>query len=168
MNVKSNDIWLGAGVVTFGIFLLVYAIPVLVSSPSNVRVLFLSPTFWPVIIAWMVIILGTMLIITTLFSPTAEGIGVAAADEMEREEVVFATARLAAAAIIMVGLVLATPILGMVLATGLAFASISAVVTTPRPIAAVIVAVVLPLVLYAFFAHVAGVSVPQGRFMTLP
>ena len=67
MNTKTNDIWLGAGVAIFGAFLLVYAIPGFVSSPSNVRVVFLSPTFWPVIIAWLVIALGALLIIISLF-----------------------------------------------------------------------------------------------------
>ena len=31
-----------------------------------------------------------------------------------------------------------------------------------------LVAIVLPLVLYAFFAHIAGVAVPQGEFIRLP
>lgn len=169
MNLKSNDIWLGAGVVAFGIFLLVYAIPVYVSSPSNVRVLFLSPTFWPIIISWLIIILGASLIFTASFATKTElAEQQAVADQMDRQDVLYAIARLVAAAIIMAGIVLATPSLGMVLATGLAFALFSAVVLTPRPIAAVVVAIVLPLVLYAFFAHVAGVSVPQGRFLSLP
>jgi len=168
MNAKSHDIWLGAGVVTFGAFLLAYAIPVFVSSPSNVRVLFLSPTFWPIIISWLVIILGVTLILTTIFGgPAATDKSVEAAS-LDSSEVFQATARIAGAAAVMVGLVVATPILGMVLSTGIAFALLSVIVMTPRPVTALLVAIILPLALYGCFAHVAGVSVPQGRFLTLP
>ena len=85
-----------------------------------------------------------------------------------REEQLYGWGRLLAMAILMVGLVIATPILGMVLATAIAFALFSLVVVTPRPLTSIIVAIVLPLALYAFFSHVAGVSVPQGRFLMLP
>lgn len=168
MNLNSKDVWLGAGVVTFGVFLLAYAIPVYVSSPSNVRVVFLSPTFWPDIISWLIIILGATLIVTRMFGPPVTSSEPVNTADMSRDEVIYATARLAVIAVIMVGLVKLIPILGMVLATGIAFALISLVVMTPRPVTALIVAILLPLVLYAFFAHVAGVSMPQGRFLSLP
>ncbi|MBU1210698.1 MAG: tripartite tricarboxylate transporter TctB family protein [Alphaproteobacteria bacterium] len=168
MKLHSKDVWLGAGVVTFGVFLLVYAIPVFVASPSNVRVMFLSPTFWPDIISWLIIVLGATLIITRMFGPPVVASEPVDVSEMSRDEINFAWARLVAIAVIMVGLVMSTPILGMVLSTALAFALISAIVSTPRPVTALLVAILLPLMLYAFFAHVAGVSVPQGRFLSLP
>lgn len=168
MNLKHNDIWLGAGVVTFGVFLLAYAIPVFVSSPSNVRVVFLSPTFWPTIIGWLIIVLGATLILTRMFGVAMGSPETPEADKESRDEFVFAMVRLAAIAVIMIGLILAIPVLGMVLATGIAFALISFIVRTRRPLISLTVAIILPLVLYGFFAHVAGVSLPQGRFLTLP
>jgi len=32
----------------------------------------------------------------------------------------------------------------------------------------VVCAVLIPLVLYVFFAHIAGVAIPQGDFVRLP
>ncbi|KUO58441.1 MAG: hypothetical protein APF80_04945 [Alphaproteobacteria bacterium BRH_c36] len=168
MKLHSKDVWLGAGVVTFGVFLLVYAIPVFVSSPSNVRVMFLSPTFWPIIIAWGAIITGTLLIVSRVFGPTVISSQEAEVGDLGHDETIYAIVRVAAAAAIMTGLVFAIPVLGLVLASGLAFALISALIMTPRPITALLVAIILPLVLYAFFTHIAGMALPQGRYFTLP
>lgn len=168
MIVNRKDIWLGLGIIAFGIFLLVHAIPAYVSSPSNVRALVLSPTFWPTIIAWLIILLGGVLILSRMFGPPVSMSEENAMLAVEGDEQFYAWLRLAAAAIVMTGLVYAMPVFGMVITTGLAFAAFAAMVMTPRPITAFIMAIVLPLVLYAFFVHVAGVSVPQGRFLTLP
>lgn len=168
MNLNRNDVWLGGGVVLFGVFLLLYAIPTFVTSPSNVRNLVLSPAFWPTIIGWIVILLGVVLAVTRMFGPPLPPSEANAMLEVSGDEMLFAWGRLAIAGVLMAVLVIATPVLGMVLATGLTFAAFAILVTTPKPVTSLIVAIVLPLVLYAFFAHVAGVSVPQGRFLSLP
>lgn len=168
MSVSRKDIWLGSGVIAFGGFLLLYAIPTFVHTPSNVRALVLSPLFWPTIIAFLIILLGALLILSRLFGPSPIASEQTAVFEVSRDELLFAWLRLGASAVVMAGLVQATPLLGMVISTGLAFAAFAAIVMTPRPIAAAILAILLPLVLYLFFSHVAGVSVPQGRFLTLP
>ena len=41
-------------------------------------------------------------------------------------------------------------------------------VRTSHPKTALVAAVAVPLVLYLFFAHVAGVAIPQGDFVRLP
>jgi hypothetical protein len=56
----------------------------------------------------------------------------------------------------------------MVWTAMLAFAACACLFRTRHPIVAVICAVVVPLLLYAFFAHVAGVAIPQGAFVRLP
>ena len=66
MNLMNKDIWLGIGTIAFGVFLLVFAIPSFVSSPSNVPALVLAPTFWPTIVAYMIIVLGAAWGITKL------------------------------------------------------------------------------------------------------
>ena len=55
--------WLGIGFIAFGLFVLLVAIPYAVTSPSNVSRLVLSPTFWPIIISWLIIGLGAMLVV---------------------------------------------------------------------------------------------------------
>ncbi len=168
MNLNNKDIWLGIGIIAFGVMLLTVAIPDHVSSPSNVRKLVLAPTFWPTIVAYMIVVLGAVLVASRLIDRP-----VSASDETWNgdgigDELVHGWARLLAMAVLMVGLVVATPVLGMVLASMITFAAFSIIVFSPRPVTSLIVAVVLPLVLYAFFSHVAGVAVPQGRFLTLP
>ena len=44
----------------------------------------------------------------------------------------------------------------------MAFAALAFLVSTPHPRAALVCALAVPLALYAFFAHVAGISIPQG------
>ena len=61
MNLMNKDIWLGIGTIAFGVFLLVFAIPSFVSSPSNVPALVLAPTFWPTIVAYIIVVLGAAL-----------------------------------------------------------------------------------------------------------
>ncbi len=168
MNLMNKDIWLGIGTIAFGVFLLAFAIPSFVSSPSNVPAVVLAPTFWPTIVAYMIVVLGAALVATRLFGAADDGVDETASVSETPEEQLYGWGRLLAMAILMVGLVIATPTLGMVLATAIAFALFSLVVVTPRPLTSIIVAVVLPLALYAFFSHVAGVSVPQGRFLMLP
>ena len=58
--------------------------------------------------------------------------------------------------------------LGMVWASVLAFIALAFLIKTRHPVVALIAAVLVPLALYAFFAHVAGVAIPQGDFVRMP
>ena len=68
--------WLGLGFIGFGAFVLAIAIPFAVTSPSNVQNIVLSPTFWPTIVAWLIIGLGGLLTVLRF-----AGSGMADADE---------------------------------------------------------------------------------------
>lgn len=60
------------------------------------------------------------------------------------------------------------PRLGMVWTAMIGFL-VTALLLQPRiPISTLVAAIAVPLVLYAFFAHVAGVAIPQGQFVRLP
>jgi putative tricarboxylic transport membrane protein len=168
MNLMNKDVWLGIGTIAFGLLLLAVGIPYFVSSPSNVPALVLAPTFWPTIVGYMIVVLGAALVATRAFDSTDAGLDATSRVTETQDELIYGWGRLLAMAILMVALVITIPILGMVLASAITFALFALIVVTPRPLTSIIVAVVLPLVLYAFFSHVAGVSVPQGRFLTLP
>ena len=71
-------------------------------------------------------------------------------------------------ALLMGLMIWAIPLFGMVWVSIAGFAMLSVLVRTSHPVASAIVAILLPLVLYAFFAHVAGVAIPQGEYLTLP
>lgn len=50
----------------------------------------------------------------------------------------------------------------------LSFGDLSLLVKSSRPVMSATVAIVLPLALYVFFHHAAGVAFPQGEFIRLP
>lgn len=168
MNLRHSDVWLGIGTMLFGIMLLIFAIPDYVSTPSNVPKIVLSPRFWPDIIAYLIILLGAVLTVSRIFGTVSPTTFEQSASTGEFEDPSHPWLRLVGIAIVMVALIVAIPVLGMVWSSMIAFVAIALLVKTPKPVTAFIVAIILPLVLYAFFNHVAGVSVPQGRFITLP
>lgn len=170
MRALHKDVWLGIGTILFGALLLLVAIPNFISAPSNVSKLVLSPLLWPTIVAWLIILFGAMLIASQVLART-EMETPSSADAYLFETPagkMHAWMRIGAVAVLMVGLVVGTPKLGLVIASGIVFALFSIVVTAPRPWLSLIVAIILPVVLYFFFEHVAGVAIPQGRFISLP
>lgn len=158
--------WLGLGFVAFGLFVLLAAIPYAVTSPSNVPKLVLAPTFWPTIVAWMIIGLGALLTLLRLVGATSSE--ATDADDDAGPGDAAAWLRLAGAVGVMIALVYVTPVLGMVWTAMLAFVGLSVLARSSRPVMSAVVAILLPLALYGFFAHIAGVAVPQGEFVQLP
>ena len=165
MSQKSLHLRLGIAATLFALFLLFYAIPNFVFAPSNVGNIILSPKFWPYVLTGLTAIVGVSLLFNALTTASNE--------PFEDEETIHSEGsapwiRLGALAVIMVLVMVGLPRLGMVWTTMLAFAACAFMFRTRHPIAAVISAVVVPLLLYAFFAHVAGVAIPQGNFVRLP
>ncbi len=154
---------LGIGACLAAIFLVFIAIPNWVAAPSNVANPVLSPVFWPYTLAGFTGLAGLGLIAAGLRMPA----GGAPLNEPV-EDVPQARLRLLGVAIIMAGTMFLLPRLGMVWTCMLAFAASAFLVRTRHPVAALTCAVLVPLVLYAFFAHVAGVAIPQGNFVRLP
>ncbi|WGH77306.1 tripartite tricarboxylate transporter TctB family protein [Jannaschia ovalis] len=162
MPERRLHLQLGIGAVLVAALLLFWAIPTWVSSPSNVRNIVLSPLFWPNTLAALTALIGLSLIATALRLPRAEK---AASDVHDRPQ---AVARLVGAAVVMVVTFWALPRLGLVWTAMLAFAALAFLVKTRHPGWALGSAVLVPLLLYLFFAKVAGVAIPQGEFIRLP
>lgn len=165
MSEKSLHLRLGIFVSLFALFLVFYAIPSFVFAPSNVRNIILSPLFWPYVLAGLTGIVGLALVFNAF---TAAPDMPFEDEEGAHPEGTAPWMRLAALAVIMVLVMFGLPRLGMVWTAMLAFAACAFLFRTRHPIVAVICAVVVPLLLYAFFAHVAGVAIPQGNFVRLP
>lgn len=91
-----------------------------------------------------------------------------AGDEHKTDSKGAAWMRLALLAFIMVLTMFALPRLGMVWTAMLVFAATAFMFKTRHPFIALICAVIIPLLLYLFFAHVAGIAIPQGNFVRLP
>ncbi len=163
MTNRSVQLRLGIGACLAAAFLALVAIPTWISSPSNVQNVILSPLFWPYVLAAATALIGLGLIVTGVRSSDSEAPLNEPIDDPGP-----AWARLAGMAAIMALTMVLLPQLGMVWTSMLAFAATAFLVRTRHPVTAVICAVLLPLVLYAFFAHVAGVAIPQGEFVRLP
>ncbi|NCQ25145.1 MAG: hypothetical protein COW54_16555 [Rhodobacteraceae bacterium CG17_big_fil_post_rev_8_21_14_2_50_63_15] len=163
MNQQAIQLRLGIVAMLAAAFLIFYAIPNWVSSPSNVRNLVLSPLFWPYILSGLTGLVGLGLVIAgRRMSATTEPVNDAIEDPRA------GLVRLCAMAGLMALVFWAMPRLGMVWTSMLAFAAMAFLIRTRHPVTAVVCAALTPLVLYAFFAHVAGVAIPQGILVRLP
>lgn len=163
MTLRSLQLHLGILACLVALFLTLIAIPQWVSSPSNVQFIILSPLFWPYTLAGLTGLTGILLLVNWKRAPENGEL----ANEMS-EDSRAAVIRLFAMALIMIVSMYLLPRLGMVWTCMLVFLSTAFLVRTRHPIAAVVCAVIVPLTLYAFFAHVAGVGIPQGDFVRLP
>ena len=165
MSQKTLHLRLGIVVTLAALFLILYAIPNFVFSPSNVGKVVLSPLFWPYVLSGLGVIV-VLSLLGTAFKPGADA--PFENEDVEHTEGPAPWLRLAGLAVIMALTMYALPRLGMVWTTMLVFAACAFMFRTRHPIIALVCAVLVPLVLYAFFAHVAGVAVPQGNFVRLP
>jgi len=153
---------LGIGACCVAVFMTLVGIPGWVSSPSNVSNIVLSPLFWPYTLATLTGLSGVGLIVASRNASTTVDAELNEATDPN------AWARLAALAVIMLATMYALPRLGMVWTTMIVFIVTALLLRTRHPITACICAVIVPLALYAFFAHVAGVAIPQGNYVRLP
>lgn len=168
MTANRLDLWVAVAVMALGLFMVLVGVPDWVVTPKSVRIPVLSPAFWPSILAWLLVGLGAGLAVMALSgSRAATAVGGGAGGAVGGA-VVGRAIRLLVLAGLLVVFVALLPVIGMVWASGLLFAGLVLLGRSPHPVAGLIVAVGLPLALYAFFQHVAGVAVPQGDWVTLP
>ena len=162
MSPQTVQTRLGIGACLVAAFLVFVGIPGWVSSPSNVPNIVLAPTFWPYVLSVLTGLIGLGLVLA----------GRSAGNEIDPEDLEetdgLGWPRLVALAVIMAITMYALPRLGMVWTTMLVFAATAFLFRTRHRVAALLCAVLIPLALYAFFAHVAGVGIPQGNFVRLP
>lgn len=156
-----STVWFGGAMIVLSLLLIVFIIPHWVIKPSNVRILVLSPDFWPYIVAGLMGIGGLSLwaqywFVFRKFSTETS------------DPVAGGNLRIGLVAILMVAYYLFMPALGMVWSSTVAFVAFVAIVGLPRKVATVIGAILLPIALYMFFAHAAGVPIPQAKYLVLP
>jgi len=155
---RQSHLHIGIAAIAFAAFLALIGIRFGVSSPSNVSNIFLAPTFWPYVVAGLIGIAGLGLVLSSRQLASVVPESAPPGGWM----------RLLVMAGLMVAYVLLTPLIGLVWTSMLAFAALAFLVRTEHPVSALLAAILVPLVLYAFFAHVAGMAVPQGEFVRLP
>lgn len=162
MTPKSVQLHLGATACLISLFLIFIGIPKGVSSPSNVQNIVLAPTFWPYVLATFTGLTGLGLLLAGWRHTGSNTFD----DQPDNDK--HGWLRLGALALLMIVTMYALPRLGMVWTTMLVFFFTALLFRTRHPRTALLCAVLIPLALYLFFAHVAGVGIPQGNFVRLP
>lgn len=162
MTARKSHVLMGLTALGVAGLLLLYLIPIWVSSPSNVGNIVLSPRFWPYALTGFTVLTGLGLLLAAKGQDDSEAVN----DPID--DPTMGWARLAAMAVIMLATMWLLPRLGMVWTCMLAFLATAFLMRTRHPKTALACAVLVPLGLYAFFAHVAGVAIPQGNFVRLP
>ncbi|MFU8776182.1 MAG: tripartite tricarboxylate transporter TctB family protein [Roseovarius sp.] len=163
MSKRAIQLQLGIAACVACLFLILYAIPHWISAPSNIRNIVLSPRMWPYAIAGLTGLVG----LGMLFGCWRDD-GDCASVSDSIEDPGAGLIRLAVMAVLMAVTFWLMPRIGMVWVSMLAFAALAFLVRTRHPKTALICAVAVPLLLYGFFAHVAGVAIPQGDYVRLP
>lgn len=166
MSIK-RDTLVGYLVTIFSLTLIFYLIPNFIDSPTFVKKIVLSPVFWPTVIGWLMLVIGVGIVITQHLS--RGDIKLTEDKDSYDDEPNKSYSRVISFAVFMIVYYLLIPVIGMVWSSCLAFIIFSMVISeTEHRKTAVIVGILLPLALYMFFNHVAGVNIPQTELMRLP
>jgi len=178
---RQQSVIVGLFSLGLGLLLHFWLIPNYISVPSNMARLVLSPAFWPEILAGMAGLAGVFVLVGAFRQPSEPNSQdlASVANITEDQQASNASSplqqvskpslvRLLAFVIAMALYAKYLDYLGMALASILMML-ISFYLLGEKRIGLVLsVSIVLPLVLYAFFLHVAGVSIPQGELIRLP
>ncbi|GMG81738.1 hypothetical protein LNKW23_09510 [Paralimibaculum aggregatum] len=170
----THDRALGLGIAGFSAALIFWAVPGYVVSPEGGS-LVLRPDFWPTILGWLLLGAGLAVALQgAVASRAAPDPAAAAADPADPADAELAAAargglwRLAGLLVLLIGIAFLAERFGLVWASVIGFWALVAMVRAERPWLGLVVGVVLPLLLYAFFAKFAGVPIPQGVYVRLP
>lgn len=167
MDHHRTQLIMGIAASAVSIFLIFVAIPFWVAAPSNVPKIILSPLFWPYVLSGVMLVTG-MSMIALAWRERGRTTAIKPSEDTPQEKVEGGYFRLAIMIVVMTAYVAALPWLGMVWTSMLVFVAVAFLVRTSHPKTAILSAVIVSLVLYAFFAHVAGVAIPQGELVVLP
>lgn len=177
---RQQSIVVGLFSLGLGLLLHFWLIPNFISVPGNMARAVLSPAFWPEILAVIAMIAGVFVLLpafrggdAVVSSSPIDQAAFLQAPELqsattESQEPQSNVIRLLAFVGAMALYAKYLDYLGMALASVLMLLA-SFYLLGERRLGLVLgISVILPLVLYAFFLHVAGVSIPQGELISLP
>jgi hypothetical protein len=119
---------------------------------------------WPRIVSAALILMGGVLFLRAFLG----GPGPTSGAEDTPDDGWHSWLRIGAVAILMIAFFLSLPLLGMPIAGAIAIFVYALLVRARRPVTTVLTAILLPLMIYGFFSHVAGVPIPQGKIVRLP
>ena len=163
-----NDLYLGLGVaILFGLVSL-WLIPNYIEIPSSVQMTGVSPSFWPEVISWAMVVLGLMQAASSYMQLGRARARTVQADTSGAESASVPKISMLAAAKAfltfgaLVGYYFLVEYLGMMVSSMLALFSFTLIYGERRLKFTVPLAVLVPLLLYLFFVKVANIPMPQG------
>jgi putative tricarboxylic transport membrane protein len=177
---RQQSIVVGLFSLGLGLLLHFWLIPNFISVPGNMARAVLSPAFWPEILAVIAMIAGVFVLLpafrggeavasaTPIDQPALAQPPELQSATTESQEPQSNVIRLLVFVGAMVLYAKYLDYLGMALASVLMLLASFYLLGERRLGLVLSISVILPLVLYAFFLHVAGVSIPQGELISLP
>lgn len=159
---RPIELGLSLFVILFAVFLWLVLIPVGIDAPSSMRSAFLSPRFWPTILAAGLLLLGLGLGVVTFRRKPRDRHEVF--DPFTRPEYL----RLAGFGVLLAGYFEAISWIGMIWASAACFALVVFLTGARNKTVGLACALLLPIVLFGFFYHIAGVNIPQSELLRLP
>ncbi|MEH6628493.1 MAG: tripartite tricarboxylate transporter TctB family protein [Motiliproteus sp.] len=173
MLTQKKELMLGLGVFALSIALLIVIIPETVVSPGVVANAVLAPSFWPNVVSGMMCLIGGLMVVQRMLersetessTPVSEVKGKAQEAQSSMETAV----RMLWFVAMLVGYYSLIPVIGLPASSVAAFLffSLFQCRSTYR-MTVLSVGLILPLILYVFFFHIAGVDIPQGDYWRLP
>ena len=172
MRKAKRDILIGGAAITIAVLGWFLVIPSGVDVPSSVKILALSPDFWPRIIMGMMAICGGIVLAQGIVAPRADtgGLFTEAGEDItpdEPEETVhFDThsqfIRIFAAFTGLFAFYLLVPYLGVVTGAMILVLASTRILGVQSWLKCSLMAVTLPVLLYFFFTKIAHIPVPLG------
>jgi|TARA_B110000971_G_scaffold130267_1_gene133181 putative tricarboxylic transport membrane protein len=163
MNMKSiklikKDILAASVFVFFGLLLILLLIPRGVVEPGNVELAILSPSYYPKIISYILILIGLGIFIKNFPNGFFE--------ESEKIEKKYLF-RILIIFITILTIVFFLPTFGIPLTSGIALLFLLMLGGERRPIIIFLVSTLVPLLIYLFFTKVAQIPIPNGLLESL-
>jgi putative tricarboxylic transport membrane protein len=158
MTPNSRDVIVGFTVVLFAGFTLLVLIPQGIPTPGRTAPGQMLPDFWPRVITSGLVAIGVLIALLAIFAPTVEEAG----EELdEPHPPMVATLKVVTAIVLMFGYLWLIQLIGMVVASMIAIPLFSVLYGERRVWIYVPLAIVLPVLLYVFFRHVASIPIPD-------
>ena len=163
MNMKSiklikKDILAASAFVFFGLLLILLLIPRGVVEPGNVELAILSPSYYPKIVSYILILTGLGIFIKNF------PIGFFEESEKIEKKYLF---RILIIFITILTIVFFLPTFGIPLTSGIALLFLLMLGGERRPIIIFLVSTLVPLLIYLFFTKVAQIPIPNGLLESL-
>ena len=159
MTFLNKDLLAGLSFLLFGLLLVTYLIPVWVDEPRRIQFVVLAPSYYPKLIAFALIVIGSTISIRSLYFKQGEHL-VGGLHVATYFRVVAAVATFFATALLL-------PFAGFVLGSTVFLAILMLLAGERSPTTIALIAVSLPILLYLFFTKLANIPIPGGVLESL-